>query len=205
MGVVYRFKVGISGFIGGPGVNTWHLCQFEELGGADQSDLEGMANDISAVYTAVKSLYAPSVKIRIESVVEGFDIATGNLVSVTGIAAPAEISATGTVGTVSRATQVTVRLQTDAIRANRQVQGRHFLGPIAGSALGADGQITSANRATVESAYDGICDVAGNGRLVVWAQPNEKHPRPDARAGRIGYVQGVVANAIPGTLRSRKV
>lgn len=205
MGVVYRFKAVVSGFIGGPGVNTWHMCQFEELGGAAQSDLEGMATDISAVYNAVKGQYISGLKVRLDSAVEGFDIATGNLVSVTGISVPAEITGGGSGSNISRSEQITVRLQTDAIRGNRQVQGRHFIGPIAANAMGNDGQILAASRAQVEAAYGGVTDFTGNGRLVVWAQPNEKHPRPDARAGRIGYVQGVLANATPGTLRSRKV
>lgn len=204
VGTVYRFKANLTGFIGGPGVNTWHMCQIGEIGGADQSDLEGMASDIAAVYTAVKAHLVNSVRVNIDPVVEGFDIATGNLESVHGIAAPAEVAGTSATLTLSRATQVCVRLQTDALRGNRQVQGRHFLGPIGGSAFGADGQISSSVRTLIQNAYGGVTDVLGDARLVVWAQRNDKMERPDARAGRIGYVQSVIANATPGTLRSRK-
>lgn len=205
MGTVYRFKANLSGFIGAPGINTWHMCQIGELGGADQSDLEGMASDIAAVYTAIRTHLVSSLRVNIDPVVEGFDIETGNLVSVNGIDSPPEVSGASVTSTLSRSTQMTVRLQTDAIRGNRQVQGRHFLGPIGVSAFGSDGQITSGARTMVQNGYGGVTDVAGDARLVVWAQRDDKQERPDARAGRIGYVQSVLVNTVPGTLRSRKV
>lgn len=205
VGTVYRFKANLTGFIGAPGVNTWHMCQIGEVGGAGVADLEDMATDIAAVYTALKANFVNTLRINIDPVVEGFDIATGNLESVHGITPPSEVAGTATVGTLSRDTQICVRLQTDAIRGNRQVQGRHFLGPIGGAAFGSDGQISSSVRTLCSTAYGGVLDVVGDARLVVWAQRNDELEREDARAGRIGYVQAVIANATPGTLRSRKV
>lgn len=205
MGTVYRFKVALSGWIGGPGVNTWHMCQAEELGGASQSDLEGMAVAIKNVYAAVATYFPSGIAAEVQSVVEGFDIATGNLLSVTGIDTPVPVGGSSGQNATSRATQITVRLQTDALRGNRQLQGRHFIGPVSSAALGADGQVPGDVRSAVQSAYGGVTDILGDGRLVVWGQPNPLHDREDARAGRIGYVQSVLANATPGSLRSRKV
>lgn len=203
MATVYRFKVDLSGWIGGPGLNTWHMAQAGELGGADQSDLEGMAADIMAVYDGLKQYLAAGVKVTIAPIVEGFDVATGSLQQVTGITTPTGISASASAAQ-SRATQFCVRLKTDAIRGNRLLQGRHFIGPVGGSAVGTDGQVSSAVRAAVESAYGGVTDIAGNGRLVVYGR---KMVNADGQSlpGTIGYVQGALCNAVPGTLRSRKV
>jgi len=204
MGTVYRFKVSLDNWNGGPGRNTWHMAQAGELGGAAQSDLEGMAADIQAVYTAVAGFIVSGVTIDIEPVVEGFDVATGNLVSVTGIVSPDQVvgSASSALGNLSRATQACVRLKTDAIRGNRVLQGRHFIGPLSAGAFNSSGQIDSADKAAIEAAYGGVLDVAGNGRLGVWGQPNPDVPA--LNTGVFGYVQQAVCNLTPGTLRSRK-
>lgn len=205
MATVYRFGVNIAGWTGGPGRNTWHMCQAGELGGADQSDLEGIAADIAAVYDAVKSHLINGLTVDIDATVDEFDVATGALQRVIGITPPATVtgSAAAVSGNVSRATQATVRFKTDAVRGNRSLQGRHFLGPVANTVLGSDGNITSAVAAAFGAAYGGVIDVTGNGRLVVWGQPSPTVPA--LAVGMVGYVQQAVCNRIPGTLRSRKV
>lgn len=203
VGTIYRFKAFLSGWIGGPGQNTWHVLQAGELGGMDQSDAEGVAADIQAVYDACRSEIVTGVKIDISPVVEGFDIASGQLTSVIGITPPAQVAALGSVGALSRATQATARLATDAIRGNRLMQGRHFIGPIGGGSLGADGQLTTSTVNTIQAAYNGMLDVAGNARLAVWGQPRTVNGQ--ALPGVAGYVQSVLVNRTPGTLRSRKV
>lgn len=203
MAVIYRFRAQLTGFIGGPGVNTWFMAQAGELGGADQSDLEGMAADIAAVYDAVKANLALGLKVDIFPVVEGIDVATGNLVQVEGITPPASVSGSGS-ASQSRATQYCVRLKTDAIRGNRVLQGRHFIGPVGGSAIGTDGQVQSATRTAIQAAYGGVLDVAGNGRLVVYSKANPSGAG-GFTTGAFGYVQQAICNSVPGTLRSRKV
>lgn len=203
MGTVYRFKVLLSGWIGGPGQNTWHMCQAGELGGADESDLEGMATDIAAVYNAIQGYIVGGIAIDLSPVVEGFDIATGQLLSVSGITPPSVPDGGGTQKALSRATQATMRLKTDAIRGNRVLQGRHFLGPITADSIGDDGQVTATVQTVFRQAYGGVTDIAGDARLVVWGQPNPKVPA--LSVGKIGYVQSVLTNSVPGTLRSRKV
>ena len=203
MATVYRFRAVLSGFIGGPGQNTWHVCQAGELGGATESDLEAIAGDIRAVYVAAAAYLAPNVKVDIFPVVEGYEISTGALTQVTGIATPATVASAGS-GTESRATQFTMRLKTDAIRGSRVLQGRHFIGPAGGAWGGDDGQVASSVRTTLEAAYDGILDIAGNGRLVVWGQPVKDENDAVIKTGVIGYVQQVICNPTPGTLRSRK-
>lgn len=203
MATVYRFKVDLSGFVGGPGLNTWHMAQAGGAAGADQSDLEGMAADIRAVYVALAGNLPQTITTRLAPIVEGFDVATGQLTQVTGIAQPDAVAGTSSQTSMPRATQITVRLKTDAIRGNRLLQGRHFIGPVAGSVIGADGQVTNTVRTSVAAAYGGVLDIGGNGRLVVWGRPN---PLVDGlETGVLGYVQGVLVNSVPGTLRSRKI
>lgn len=202
MATVYRFKVVLSNFLGGPGLNVWHMCQAGALGGADQSDLEGMAADINAVYDALRTNMVSGVKYDIAPIVEGFDVETGSLSDVVGITPPTGNNGMST-GTISRATQLCVRLKTDAIRGNRLMQGRHFIGPIGAGAIGSDGQVTSGVRSAVPTAYGGVLDINGNGRLVVYGR---KYTDKDGvtHPGKIGYVQAVICNSVPGTLRSRK-
>lgn len=205
MAIIYRFGVELTGWEGGPGRNTWHMAQFNALGGATQSDLEAVAIDIAAVYTAVSSLLINGVTATIDSVVEEFEVETGALQRAVGIVAPPPVvgSASSVAGALSRATQATVRLRTDAIRRNRVLQGRHFIGPISTTAMTTSGQIDSGDAGTIGAAYGGVLDVVGNARLVVWGQPNPDVP--GLETGVFGYVQSATCNTVPGTLRSRKV
>lgn len=203
MGSVYRFKASLTGFTGGPGLNTWHMCNAGEASNA--ANLDDMAASIKDVYNALKTVIVASCNVAVQPICEEFDIASGDLLGVFPCDAGGSVQGTSTGQTLSRATQITVQLRTDAIRANRQVAGRHFIGPIGTTQFDATGAVGASSRTTVQQAYNGVLDLLGGGRLVVWAKPNLNHTRPDARAGRIGYVQSVLANSVPGTLRSRKV
>lgn len=203
MATIYRFRVGLTGFIGGPGLNTWYMAQVGAAGGADEGDLEAIAADIRAVYDAAKTYLASGVSAQVDAVVEGIDVTTGNLVSVTGITPPAAVAGTSA-ASLSRATQICVRLKTDAIKGNRLIQGRHFFGPVATNAVATDGQIASAARTALTTAYGGVLDLAGNARLVVYSKKG-KDKEGNPTVGEFGYVQQVLPNSTPGTLRSRKV
>jgi len=203
MATIYRFGVELNGWTGGPGRNTWYMAQAGAVGGADPSDLEAIAGDIHTVYDTLKPFLVSGVTVTLRPIVEELDVATGNLLSAQPITPPATVTGSSTTTSLSRATQATVRLRTDAIRRNRVLQGRHFIGPIGTTLFGTDGLISSSSATAVQNAYGGVLDVAGNARLVVWGQPN---PAVAGLAtGTFGYVQSAVCNRVPGTLRSRKV
>lgn len=211
MASVAKIKAVLEGWDGAPGVNSWY---FTSAGGSspDQIACEAFATLIMSAYDDLKGYIAGGVRINIDPVASVFAVETGDLEAVYGTGTHAEVvgGATTNFAQLSRATQINVRLQTDAIVGNRILAGRHFIGPCGNNAIGFDGKMKPEVATAVDTAYAGMLDVVGQGRLVVWSQPKPARtgssgkPLP-AQVGAFGYVQSADAQAVPGTLRSRKI
>jgi len=203
MATFLRYRPILGGFIGAPGINTWHGER--DVLPLTESDAQEWADAVRAVYDAMKGLLGYQVQVTFPGEVTEHDEATGALTNVFGVTAPATVTATATsaVGNASRATQLVVHLGTDQIRDGKRLAGRQFIGPVATTTMGSDGQVTSAVRTAVQSAYGGVTDVAGP-ELVVYGPPKLTGPNAGS-PGRKGTVTSVRCLSVPGTLRSRKV
>lgn len=205
----FRFRPVISGFIGGPGINTWH--GEESVLGFDDEDPQAFAEAVRAFYAAVASYFLTSMSIQFPGEVTWHDEEEGKLVEVFAIDAPAQVAGTGSAsnGQLSRATQVVAALNTGVIRDGKRLTGRHFIGPISNGAIGTDGQVLLSARNNIAAAYGGLIDQPGP-NLVVWGPPRKSRPATDdlpalpALPGKKGTVQSVLCRSVPGTLRSRK-
>lgn len=204
MASVYQFKAELAGWDGGPGITLWNA--YAGFSNIDPADIQEFADRVAAFYNGVKGNFVNNMSVDVSPEVKQFDIATGNLEEVNVIAPPAQVLGTGASasGALSRATMVCVRLKTDRPWYNRLLQGRHFHGPIVSTSMASTGEVNSTTRTTFQNNYNGMLDVAGPLRLVVWSRPKEARPGVPARPGEIGNVQQVIANRTPGTLRSRK-
>lgn len=206
----FRYRPVISGFIGGPGINTWH--GEESVLGFDNEDPEAFATAVRAFYDAIKAYYHIPLVIQFPGEVTWHDEDTGDLVEVFGITAPAVVTGTGVAagGNVPRAAQVVVQHNTSVIRDGKRLTGRHFIGPASSLLFDTTGQVTSAVRTTIQAAYGGLIDQPGP-NMVVWGPPRKARaatpdlPALTALPGKKGTVQSVVARSTPGTLRSRKI
>lgn len=211
MARVAKIKAVLEGWDGAPGVNSWY---FTSIGGLapDADGIEAMAALIRDAYSDLKPYIVGGIRINIDPAAAVYEVETGDLVAVHGTGTHAEVvgQAAGKDLALSRATQINVRLQTDAIVGNRILAGRHFIGPCSNNALDYGGKVTAEVASLVDTAYAGMLDIAGPHRLVVWSQPKPARtgssgkPLP-AQVGAFGYVQSADAQAVPGTLRSRKV
>lgn len=202
MSVVARFQFRLSGWQGGPGVNTFHALG---LGGLepDGESLQDFASELRAMYETLKHYLANNLTVSMEPDVSLYDDATGSLVDVHTLTPPAQVIGTGLVATISRATMVKHRYRTDLVHNDRLVRGGVFFGPCGEPALAGDGSVSSACRAAIPGAYEGLLDIAGATRLAVWSQP----VRVDGNVtdeGRAGYVQTVSSMPLPAVLRSRR-
>lgn len=211
MAYTYKVQAVLSGWGGAPGVNSWY---FTGLGGLAMTDGEvaTFCDLIEDFYGVAKAYIVNGVHIDVEPVAKRFQTEDGTLQGLVGTGTRTRITsvANNAEGKMSRATQCNVALTTDAIVANRVLRGRHFIGPLNNIAMGNDGHVTAGAALAIGSAYDGMLDLGGAGRLVVWSQPKPARtgasgkPLP-AQEGVQGYVQSAVGLTIPGTLRSRKV
>lgn len=205
----FRFRPVISGFIGGPGINTWH--GEESVLGFDDEDPQAFANAVRAAYDAMKSYFVTGQSIQFPGEVTWHLEDSGELAAVFPITAPDPVVGTSpnNNGTLSRATQVVAALNTSVIRDGKRLAGRHFIGPVAITAIDQTGQVTAAARAAIAAAYGGLIDQPGP-NLVVWGPPRKARPAtPDLPAlpalpGKKGTVESVLCRSTPGTLRSRK-
>lgn len=203
MASFYRYRPVLSGFAGGPGINTWH---FEEtLADFGGNQAQAIADIVREIYFAIRTNLVAGTSVTFPAEVTIHNELTGALVDVKSVTPPVTVVSSSTVSDakVSRATQAIVRLHTDQIRRGRRLQGRHFIGPLSATAMDQNGQITGAVQTAIATAYDGALDWV-DGRLVVWGPPIEDENDNVVEAGVKGTVQSVSVNALPGTLRSRK-
>lgn len=206
----FRYRPVINGFIGGPGINTWH--GEESVLGFDDEDPNAFAVAVWAAYNAMKTALAPGVSVQFPTEVTWHLEDTGEMVETFAVDGLNDIvsEAAAAEGQVPRAAQFVTRLSTGVIRRGRKLQGRHFIGPASARYLTSDGQVTAGARTFISAAYGGLIDSPGP-NLVVWGPPiYEKdgagNPTDTVLApGKKGTVTTVSVSAVPGTLRSRKV
>jgi len=209
MATFLRYRPVLTGFVGAPGINTWH-GQGETLI-PTSIEAQEWVDQVRAAYFAAKAYLAPGVSVVFGGEVTLHDEATGELTGVEGVTAPATVVSTSTAaeGQNPRASQSVVQLGTDVIRNGRRLKGRHFLGPASAFCFGSDGLLTTSARNGIVSAYGGVHDIAGV-NLVVWGPPiyaKDAFGNPTdtlLAPGKKGLVTSVSVSVTPGTLRSRK-
>lgn len=206
---IYRLRALLGGWTGGPGVTTFWLSK---EAGADQESLSIAAAELANFYTAIDTLILGGVTMDVDPVVDELDPATGALLEAHPIVAPDSWLSTGGSSFTSRATQIVARLQTGGIVQHegppvrsRRLQGRHFHGPLASSALDANGQVTIAASDILTGAYQALLPALDNA-LCVWHRPVQVQ-KPGGPAPTVGLAAPVTAVTVmgrPGVLRSRR-
>lgn len=201
----FRYRPVLSGFIGAPGINTWHGQGGLSGGGVMESDAENFQLAVRAVYNAAQLYLAPGVTVSFPGEVTLHDEATGELQNVIPLDTLADIVASDVVASAqeSRATQLIVHLSTDDVRRGRRLAGRHFFGPASGYALDGAGQVKAEARNAVAAAYGGVVDGPGS-NLIVWGPPIKDKDGEVIAPGQLAVVKSVTVRSKPGVLRSRR-
>jgi len=194
---MYRYRAVLSGWDGAPGLTTFY-ARFPAV--PVNADIQGFADLIASLYTSIRGGLIPGLSVSIESDVGIVRDTDGQLQEMASITPPAAVTGQPSGDSrTSRAVMVVAQLHTDLIANGKRVRGRHFHGPTVALICDPQGNVDSAFRATVVSAYNGILDVSG-GRLVVWHRPSG----PGANDGDSGFVQSVTVTQKPGVLTSRR-
>jgi hypothetical protein len=198
----------LSGWPGGPGVNTFWALGFEE-GDANDATLNSFGQSLGAVYSALDDLMVRSITMSWDGTVDKLNVADAALLDRIGGLDSWSNQAPVTTGNTSRATQAKLQFKTDRLRGRRFLQGGIFYGPINGTALDGDGQIAGSPRQRLADAWGGLLDVVGL-NLAVYGQPTrpETPPGPGGPPnngdGVAGYVQNVGVKRAPAVLRRRR-
>lgn len=197
MASIFSIQCRISGFTGGPGLNTWHFTSGDVATG--QSHIEEAAVELRAFYDAMKSFMPSGQFVTFTGESRVSDIATGQVEQQIAYEAPALVAGTDTAGNVSKATQAKIRLYTDTVVGRRILRGGIFYGPLADQGLTSDGGIASTLRLAAQNGLAALISAPGP-RLQVWHRPKGK----PLSGGVAGDVVGVNVMPVPAVLRSRR-
>lgn len=182
---VYKVQAVISGFPGGPGVNTFYVNTIP-------ADLDAF----QTFYDAIKAGIPSSCDVQVLNENVKLNTTTGALEGGYSVAALPKIDCTGG-GVYASGVGYTVRWLTGVVVEGRRLIGHTYVVPLVGSAFDADGTPADAFQTTVTNA--GVALIADcSGTFGVWHRPvNELN-------GSWVSAEGALVPARPAFLSSRR-
>jgi hypothetical protein len=127
---LYRIRTVISGWQGGPGLNTYY---FSDGGAPSSADALTVVNRVRGAWDVVKSIMPNTVTAQTLGAVDVLDIPTGVLQTTFSVTQPAVV--TGTVAGAIGPGQIAAGLILDTgnILHGRRFKGHSFINPISGT------------------------------------------------------------------------
>ena len=185
----YRAVWNVQG--GGVGYSVFHVREspVTTIGAASQQ----FATDLRAGFNSLVTRLPDDVVINFDSETRELDVATGTLIGVHSVTAPATVTGTST-GTYSAPAGARVDLITGSITAGRRLRGRTYIVPLSGDSFTNIGTVSSAAQTLLETAFqmfDGVPNVYSMG---VWSRTH----------GVIADVTSVNVPSESAILRSRR-
>lgn len=171
--------------VGGVGVSIFYTIDSVDVTAA-----------LGTFFGAIKAFFPTSVTWQVPSAGDTLDIASGKITG--GWSGGTASTTTGAGGTAYVAgTGAYVRWLTSGVINGRRVKGRTFLCPLITGCFDANGTISDANVATMQTAVNAL---AGTGMLDVYTRP---HPK-GALNGQLSLVSaGVVPDKVT-SIHSRR-
>jgi len=180
-----RVRVALTGFVGGPGVNTFFALD----GGS-------LLPDLRAYYNAIKSAIPATVTMQVENTGDTLNDETGYLLFGWSGEAQDSVGGTGSTPYAAPAGWV-VNWLTSQVANHRRLRGRTFHVPAAGEALDSDGSVYDLTLTSVAAAATALVEAQGT-NLVVWHRP------VDHAGGSHGLVTSAVVHDKVAILTSRR-
>lgn len=201
----FRYRVEYGNFgEGSPGVSIIHSTS--GVAQDPTNDIGNFMNQLHNGFETVKTYLINGMIVGINAEVTRHDVATGRLLDVHQVTPPVTTVGTSGPSATSRATVAVCRHNTDAITdRGKRLVGRSYVGPVASAALTNSGGISAAAISAFGAMWDGVQDIAGNLRLIVWHRPLLAEDGDTVISpGSFGHVQGSYCLTKPGVLRSRR-
>lgn len=197
MAELFSLQVVISGFTGGPGLNTWHFTSGDITTG--QSHIEEAATELREFYNAMRAYCLTTQTFSFTGESRVSDIATGAIQQQIAYNVPAPVTGQDASGKNSKATQAKIRLYTDTVVGRRLLRGGIYFGPLSDEGLNTDGSIVAGLRTAAQNGLAALINAPGP-RLQVWHRPKGQ----PLSGGVAGDVVGVNVMPVPAVLRSRR-
>jgi hypothetical protein len=199
MPTVYRTTAVWTGFQGAPGYTKF---SWDDLATDAARNAAGAA--MRAFFFTISQYWAPSWNIAVQPTVQGFDTATGTLLSEASMTTvPAVVFGTATPSAYAGGSGVAISWKTSSIFNGRRVQGRTFLVPIIG-AFETDGTLVSAAITAITSAGNTLVAVASP-KFSIWAHSWDNTKDPPVMTGGDKFpVTSCIVKDMASQLRSRR-
>lgn len=194
-----------AGTSGGPGLTQTAFDRID-FGPISAADAQVAVNAVRAYWDAIKAYLPNEVVITVSTVVDGYDVVTGELeTSVIAPAAPASVQGTDA-GAYAMAAGMRVGLMTGVIRNGRRVRGAMYVVPAGAGAYGVTGAVSSTVRTAVNAAGNTLRTTieASGMRLLVWSRPLPVGVPNGPRSGDVAQVTGIETNEKAAILRGRR-
>lgn len=167
---IMRVRAVSSGWTGGPGLNTWYF-QTPTLADPVTADATTVVARVRAGIFAARTLWPSAWTSHVETAVDVFDSATGDLVDSLTATGVSDNGGGGGASFGPIPAALCVNIRTLTFISGRRVQGRAFLSPLA-LTDDADGSPTSVQIASAQLLINTLRDFGGSGpELVVWHRP----------------------------------
>lgn len=207
MAIIHRVRCVSTGWLGGPGLNTFY---FREGGGtvADAAVAQLGVDRVRAVFAALAGNHPNVHQFRVSPEVDAINDVTGTLVQSFGVTAPAVVNGAGGGSYGPIPAMFVLSLKTAGVVAGRRVAGRAFFGPNV-IYNDTDGSPAAASLSAVTAAAGALLDKGISGPdVVVWSRPQEASVAPApvraARAGSSHIVTSFIVRDKFAVLRSRR-
>lgn len=167
---VLQAQFTLSGWEGGPGVNTWHW-QTDEL--VLEETATSLVQSVMNFYVGADPYFADGVRISAPSLLKVLNEATGNVNQLVQITAPDDHLMDTLGDAAGRASMIKIQLITDTLINNRRVRGGIYLGPIAEASIEHDGSVSSEARSVLNLLLGNVRDESDfvGSPLCVWHRP----------------------------------
>lgn len=164
-----RVRVASSGWIGGPGLNTFYFLPVTE----DANSALDAVTAVRAGLSVGAGAFPTTHLFQVSGDVDQINETTGAITNTFSVAAPAVLAGgAGGVGWLPLASAIVLRFTTGAFIAGRRLRGRAFLSPIAKTFVDADGTPTGPSIAFALALGNSLLGNGGSaGGIVIWHRP----------------------------------
>jgi hypothetical protein len=190
-----RVRTVLSGFTGGPGLNTFYFLTDTSPG---TSDADAVLGRVRGLFAAINANFPPSMQADTSEVVDVLADVDGSLLdSLVGTPASPVVGTSSVLLGADQA-MVGIRIGTATIISGRRVSGRSFVGPLRQDAF-VDGNLGSGTESTFQDGIDALLVGDSLHPLCVWHRPSG----PGAGDGQAVPNSTVTLAPRAFTLRSR--
>ena len=193
---ILRVRSVISGWTGGPGLNTFY---FKGVGTSpNQAECNDVVARVRSFWNSAAVYMPTAVTINVDPTADVITAETGGLEnSLSAATPPTPVTGTGATEFYAPSVAALLRLNTSVIIAGRKLKGRSFISPLTEGAV-ASGTVATATITGLIGAATALTAVAPTlSALVIWRRP------VNGAGGAQAVVTSITVPSKVATLRSR--